>query len=96
MLAVDIGNTNITLGAFPARGPAVGGAPSARVTGRLSTHRHTTADEYGLALTQFLAHADLSLSRLAGVAVDAILEQGLELALRGLQPAALPGRKKAR
>ncbi|SEQ02646.1 transcriptional regulator, TetR family [Solimonas aquatica] len=32
----------------------------------------------------------------AGVAVDAILEQGLELALRGLQPAALPGRKKAR
>lgn len=73
VLAVDIGNTNITLGAFPARGPAVGGAPSARVTGRLSTHRHTTADEYGLALTQFLAHADLSLSRLAGVAVASVV-----------------------
>lgn len=73
MLTIDIGNTNITLGAFPSRGPAGGAAPPARVTGRLSTHRHTTADEYGLALKQFLAHADLPLNRLAGVAVASVV-----------------------
>ncbi len=73
MLAIDIGNTNITLGAFPVRPPAGGGAPRALATGRLSTHRHTTADEYGLSLRQYLEHAGLPLKALAGVAIASVV-----------------------
>lgn len=73
VLAIDIGNTNITLGAFPARPPAGGGVPRARATGRLSTHRHTTADEYGLSLRQVLDHAGLALKGLRGVVVASVV-----------------------
>ena len=71
MLAVDVGNTNVTVGAFPAG--AGTRAPRALVTGRLSTHRHATADEMGLSLLAFLEHAGLSLPSLKGVAVASVV-----------------------
>lgn len=71
MLAVDVGNTNVTIGAFPVKaGPR---PPRALVTGRLSTHRHATTDELGLSLLAFLKHAGLSLSSLSGVAVASVV-----------------------
>jgi type III pantothenate kinase len=71
MLAVDVGNTHITLGAFPERSRRE--PPAAVGTWRLSTHRHATADEYGLNVRGLLGPAGLRLEGLAGVAVASVV-----------------------
>ena len=71
LLAVDVGNTHITLGAFPLPfGPK---PAAAQDTWRLSTHRHATADEYGLNVLGLVFKEGLSLASLAGVVVASVV-----------------------
>ncbi len=52
LLAVDIGNTNVTVGLFA--------GPELRATWRLATDLNRMPDEYGIILTGLLAHAGLT------------------------------------
>jgi type III pantothenate kinase len=70
-LAVDIGNTNVTLGALPAEKKR--DAPALLAGWRLATHRHATADEVGVTLLGLLSAAGLSLDQLAGVVVASVV-----------------------
>lgn len=77
LVAIDIGNTNITLGVFPAD-PAVArpsGRPSPKAvhTWRLSTRAHLTVDDYGPSLLSLLKSAGLGPGGFAGVAVASVV-----------------------
>lgn len=65
LLAIDIGNTNITLGVFE------GDALSA--TWRLATDRSRTPDEYSALLAQMLALRDMPAGRIDGVALCSVV-----------------------
>ncbi len=68
---MDIGNTNVTVGALPVRAPS--GAPALMAGWRLATHRHATADELSVTLLSLVATAGLDLRRLEGVAVASVV-----------------------
>lgn len=65
LLAIDIGNTNITLGVFD------GDALSA--TWRLSTERSKTSDEYSAALMQMLQLRDMAAQQIDAVALCSVV-----------------------
>jgi type III pantothenate kinase len=71
LLAIDIGNTQITLGVFsleqsrPLRGVAA--------SWRMSTDPRATSDEYGTKLLDFFHYAGLESSRVQGVAVASVV-----------------------
>lgn len=65
LLAIDIGNTNITLGVFD------GDALSA--TWRLSTERSKTSDEYSATLMQMLRLRDVAAQRIDAVALCSVV-----------------------
>lgn len=65
LLALDVGNSNITAGAF------VEGTLAS--SWRLSTDRQRTADEYGAMLTLLLSHAGITPGELAGVALCSVV-----------------------
>lgn len=78
LVAIDIGNTNITLGVFPADPAAArpSGRPSppkAVHTWRLSTRAHLTVDDYGPSLLSLLKSAGLGPGGFAGVAVASVV-----------------------
>lgn len=68
---MDIGNTNVTLGALSRE--AFHGSPRLLATWRLATHRHATADELSLTILGLIASAQIDLHRLAGVAVASVV-----------------------
>lgn len=68
---MDIGNTNVTLGALSRE--ALHGRPRLQAAWRLATHRHATADELSLTLLGLVSSARLDLQRLAGVAVASVV-----------------------
>jgi type III pantothenate kinase len=81
LLAIDVGNTQITLGAFQDKALAQ--------TWRLRTERHATADELGIQLRGLLHSAGIENSDLEGVIVasvvpplDAALTEALQRYLR--------------
>ena len=65
LLAIDIGNTNITLGVFD------GDALSA--TWRLSTERSKTSDEYSATLIQMLQLRDMAAQQIDAVALCSVV-----------------------
>lgn len=65
LLAIDVGNTNITLGVFD------GDALSA--TWRLSTERSKTSDEYSAALMQMLQLRDMAAQQIDAVALCSVV-----------------------
>jgi type III pantothenate kinase len=65
MLAVDIGNTTIHIGAFE-RGRLMG-------DWRITTRPHKTADEYGMAIREFLRIGRLEKSRVDGGALCSVV-----------------------
>jgi len=67
LLAIDIGNTNIVLGAFS-------GTRLAR-SWRLSTARDRTADELGLMVSDLLDRAGIRVPRIDGVVVASVVPQ---------------------
>jgi type III pantothenate kinase len=70
LLAIDIGNTNIVLGAFDlGQGP---GGPLLH-SWRIATTRERTADEYGLMFQDLLAHRGIEPSRVSEMAIASVV-----------------------
>ncbi len=65
LLALDIGNTNITLGVFE--------GTELKATGRVATETRRMADEYGLMLDQLLPLRGLSTSEIDSVALCSVV-----------------------
>lgn len=65
LLAIDIGNTNITLGIY--RGEQL------RATWRVATVHDRMPDEYGILLSQLLAHKGMRPDEISGVAVASVV-----------------------
>jgi type III pantothenate kinase len=65
LLALDVGNTNITIGAFE------GGELTGRW--RLSTISEQTADEWGILLRNIFALSSLDLSRVDGIVIASVV-----------------------
>jgi type III pantothenate kinase len=65
LLAIDIGNTNITLGVFEDE--------RLRATWRLATAHERMPDEYGILLSQLLAHQRLVVEQITGVALASVV-----------------------
>jgi type III pantothenate kinase len=65
LLAVDIGNTNITLGIYDGERLAA--------TWRIATVHDRMADEYGIALLQLMAHRGIAASDITGVAIASVV-----------------------
>ena len=65
LLAIDIGNTNVTLGAYREE----------RLVAhwRLATVHERMSDEYGILLTQLLAHRGLPVAEITGVAIASVV-----------------------
>jgi type III pantothenate kinase len=65
LLALDVGNTNVTIGAFE----------GARITGRwrLSTIHEQTADEWGILLRNIFALSSLDLSQVDGIVIASVV-----------------------
>jgi type III pantothenate kinase len=65
LLALDVGNTNITIGAFQ----------GARLTGqwRLRTIREQTADEWGILLRNLFSLSSLNLAEVDGVIISSVV-----------------------
>lgn len=71
LLAIDIGNTNITLGLFPRSGEGFQKGP-ARIW-RLSTDKKRTPDEYGISILELFRRAGIEPAGIAGVAVASVV-----------------------
>jgi type III pantothenate kinase len=65
LLAVDIGNTNITLGIYDGERLAA--------TWRVATVHDRMADEYGIALLQLMAHRGIAAPDITGVAIASVV-----------------------
>ena len=65
LLALDVGNTNITIGAFTGK----------QLTGRwrLRTIREQTADEWGILLRNIFSLAGLDLKEVDGVIISSVV-----------------------
>jgi type III pantothenate kinase len=68
-LAIDVGNTNIKLGAFPA------GAHDPAEIWRVSTQPGRTADEYGAGFVSLLTCAGISVATIDAVAIASVVPQ---------------------
>ena len=64
-LAIDIGNTNVTLGVYQGEQLAA--------TWRIATVHDRMADEYGILLTQLLSHRDIRIAQVAGIAIASVV-----------------------
>lgn len=69
LLAIDIGNTNVTLGTFVYE---AAGATLAEHW-RLATHHGQTSDEVGVVLRALFDQADIALARVADVIVSSVV-----------------------
>jgi len=67
LLAIDVGNTNVTLGVFE--------GTSLRHSWRMATLREKTADEVGIFLTQLFHHSRLDVNGLAGIVIASVVPQ---------------------
>ena len=65
LLAIDIGNTNITLGVYA--GTAL------KSHWRLATDHHRMPDEYGITLVNLLRHAAISLGEIQAIALASVV-----------------------
>ena len=65
ILAVDIGNTNTTLGLFS--------DSTLAYDWRTTSSTHRTSDEYGVLINQFLTNADKSIDTLTGIVISSVV-----------------------
>ena len=65
LLAIDIGNTNITLGVYDGE--------RLRATWRAATVHDRMADEYGITLLQLMAHRGISPDDITGAAIASVV-----------------------
>src|SRR5215470_4398005 len=77
LLALDVGNTNVTIGAFD--------GPSLRGRWRLRTIKEQTADEWGILIRNLFTLSSLDLSAVDGVIISSVVpavDQPLEAMAR--------------
>src|ERR1041385_3085890 len=69
LLVLDVGNSNVTIGAFD------GAGESAKLAGRwrLRTIHEQTADEWGILLRNLFSLSDLDLKLVDGVAISSVV-----------------------
>ena len=65
LLAIDVGNTNMVLGAYEGR--------SLRAHWRIETAPRRTFDEHGILILQLFAHATLAPARVRAIAVSSVV-----------------------
>ena len=65
ILAVDIGNTNTTLGLFS--------DSTLAYDWRTTSSTHRTSDEYGVLINQFLSNADKSIDMITGIVISSVV-----------------------
>ena len=65
LLAIDIGNTNITLGVFD--------KDNLRATWRMATETNRTPDQYGVELLALLHHRDINRAEITEIAVCSVV-----------------------
>ncbi|MGD0797900.1 MAG: type III pantothenate kinase [Acidobacteriaceae bacterium] len=71
LLALDVGNTNTVLALYRLATPE---APGALVADwRITTHRHLTADEFGVLLRELFSLRSLSMAEVTGVAISSVV-----------------------
>ena len=69
LLAIDIGNTNVSLGLFESEA-----SPSVLVEHwRLGTHRDRTSDELSISLRSLFEHADIDRTRVRDVIISSVV-----------------------
>lgn len=73
LLAIDIGNTNITLGIFEPRKGKAPKIPKVSQSWRLNTVAKGTADEYGSKILDLLHYASIDRSRIKHVAIASVV-----------------------
>jgi type III pantothenate kinase len=71
LLALDVGNTQVTLGVFPFDQGRPVRSPSQ--VWRMATRRDSTADEYGTQILDFFHYAGLEASQVQGVALASVV-----------------------
>nr|HPM25136.1 type III pantothenate kinase [Phycisphaerae bacterium] len=64
-LAIDIGNTNITIGVY--------GGPQLHATWRIATVHDRMADEYGITLLQLMKHRGIEPGQVQGAAIASVV-----------------------
>ena len=77
LLAVDVGNTNITFGLY--RGKELAGSF------RLMTGTPRTSDEYGMLMLQMLTHYEVGKSDLAGVIIASVVPNVMHSLIGGIE-----------
>ena len=77
LLAVDLGNTNVTIGAFEDANLAA--------TWRVSTDRHRTRDEYEWLLSGLLSGKGLDAANIDGVAMCSVVPPVTEMVREALE-----------
>jgi type III pantothenate kinase len=75
LLAIDVGNTNITLGVYPTE------AKKPSIIWRLVTDTRLTADEYGCKILELFHSANLSVVDVRAVAIASVVP-GINVALK--------------
>ena len=77
LLAIDVGNTNITHGLYEGR--------SLRTTWRVATRQERTSDETGLQIVQFLQQAGLSAAEVSHVILCTVVPPVMHSLLNGIR-----------
>ncbi len=80
MLAIDVGNTNVTLGLFErgkGQGQGKAGGWTLRADWRLETRSGRTADEYAALLGELYRRAGLDLDAVTAVAISSVVPPAL-------------------
>ncbi len=75
LLAVDVGNTNITLGVYE--------GPKLRDHWRVETSTRRTADEYGILITQMFTRSGIEARQIDSVAVSSVVPP-IQLTIRSM------------
>lgn len=65
ILVIDVGNTNMTLGAFEGK--------ELRATFRIMTKTPRTSDEFGVMITQLLENRDITVAQIEGVIIASVV-----------------------
>lgn len=65
LLALDVGNTNITVGIFDGK--------SLKATFRIMTHAMRTSDEYGMVLTELIVRQGVELNEIDGTVIATVV-----------------------
>ena len=77
VLAIDVGNTNITFGAYRKE--------ELSCTFRMMTKQQKTSDEYGVAILEMLRYNDVEPASISGVIIASVVPNVMHALVGGIQ-----------